>query len=235
MGKFARALDGAVLGFGSHTRRLFCIFISPDRKRRRGGAACRAPRRSRGLGLRRRAGKKGRPQRTRAPRPCDGGRPWRFCRSRKRAIWPGSTRVIRASSSSATQGQAAGRRRRARPSGAAAAARCWRLRPPAELRTALWAAVEGLRRARIALTDTARWQGDLRKVPFASGGRPAPAAGSACAVPRKRAKHCALYGCAMLGVYLMTGLYTYLAASLTLLALDDACASAPSRPPGFTG
>lgn len=38
-------------------------------------------------------------------------------------------------------------------------------------------------------------------------------------IPAKRAKQCALYGCAMLGAYLVTGLWTYLAAALTLLAL----------------
>ncbi len=38
-------------------------------------------------------------------------------------------------------------------------------------------------------------------------------------IPQKRAKHCAIYGCAMLGVYLFTGLWTYLAAALILLAL----------------
>lgn len=38
-------------------------------------------------------------------------------------------------------------------------------------------------------------------------------------VPRKRAKHCALYGVAMLGMYVVTGLFAYLAGALILLAL----------------
>jgi hypothetical protein len=38
-------------------------------------------------------------------------------------------------------------------------------------------------------------------------------------IPRKRAKHCAVYGLAMLGMYVVTGLWTYLAGSLILLAL----------------
>lgn len=38
-------------------------------------------------------------------------------------------------------------------------------------------------------------------------------------IPRKRAKHCAIYGCAMLGVYILTGLWTYLAAAVILLGL----------------
>lgn len=38
-------------------------------------------------------------------------------------------------------------------------------------------------------------------------------------VPRKRARYCAGYGLAMLGMYVVTGLWAYLAASLVLLAL----------------
>jgi hypothetical protein len=38
-------------------------------------------------------------------------------------------------------------------------------------------------------------------------------------IPRKRAKHCAIYGCAMLGVYILTGIWTYLIAAVVLLGL----------------
>ena len=51
-------------------------------------------------------------------------------------------------------------------------------------------------------------------------------------IPQKRAKHCAIYGCAMLGVYLFTGLWTYLAAALILLALTILSFRRPLAAPG---
>jgi hypothetical protein len=51
-------------------------------------------------------------------------------------------------------------------------------------------------------------------------------------IPKKRAKHCAIYGCAMLGVYLFTGLWTYLVAALILLALTILSFRRPMAAPG---
>lgn len=51
-------------------------------------------------------------------------------------------------------------------------------------------------------------------------------------IPRKRAKHCAIYGCAMLGVFLLTGSWAYLLTALILLALTILAFRRPAPAPG---
>ena len=82
-----------------------------------------------------------------------------------------------------------------------------------------WSAAEGLTAPRVVLLDAAALALRFEKVGLPLPEPPRVKRKFRLRVPRKRAKHCAIYGCAMLGVYLMTGLWTYLAASLILLAL----------------
>ncbi len=81
-----------------------------------------------------------------------------------------------------------------------------------------WAAAAALSGPNVHLLDaralTARFEKhDLPEAPKTKRRWPR------LSIPVKRAKHCAIYGCAMLGIYLVTGLWTYLAAALILLAL----------------
>jgi hypothetical protein len=81
-----------------------------------------------------------------------------------------------------------------------------------------WAAAAALTGPNVQLLDAralaARFEKhDLPEVPRAKRRWPQ------LSIPVKRAKHCAVYGCAMLGAYLVTGLWTYLVAALILLAL----------------
>ena len=81
-----------------------------------------------------------------------------------------------------------------------------------------WMAAESLATPSVHLLDaralTARFEKhDLPEAPKAKRRWPR------LSLPVKRAKHCAIYGCAMLGAYLITGLWTYLVAALILLAL----------------
>jgi hypothetical protein len=50
-------------------------------------------------------------------------------------------------------------------------------------------------------------------------GEPPPKKRLSLRIPAKRVKHCAFYGTAMLGLYIATGLWAYLAGSIILLAL----------------
>ena len=84
---------------------------------------------------------------------------------------------------------------------------------------AAWAAAEELTAPKVRLMDARALSGRFEKSNLPLDAPAAKKRKITLRVPRKRAKHCAIYGCAMLGVYLLTGLWTYLAASITLLAL----------------
>jgi len=82
-----------------------------------------------------------------------------------------------------------------------------------------WAVAEELTSPKVRLMDAKALAQRFEKSPLPLDAPPARKRRITLNVPRKRAKHCAVYGCAMLGVYLLTGLWTYLAAAVILLGL----------------
>jgi hypothetical protein len=97
---------------------------------------------------------------------------------------------------------------------------------------AVWPVAESLTAPKVKILDA-----NALSERFAKSGLPLPEPPVkkrriSLRVPRKRAKHCAIYGCAMLGVYIFTGLWAYLAASIILLALMSLALRRPAPSPG---
>jgi len=233
MGKFARALDGAVLGLIAYAAAFLYFYHLTG-----SGAAAALLAAPLGAlaawGYGRRAGKKGaRRERARRARAMVDGL----------ALLPESEARDLALKYAGFTGLLVQRHPKGRPLDADDVLALWRGRGGEVLEIATtgriedgaWAAVEGLAAPRIALTDTAALARRFEESALPLPEPPRTRRRFRLRVPRKRAKHCALYGCAMLGVYLMTGLYTYLAASLTLLALTMLALRRPSPLPDSRG
>lgn len=83
----------------------------------------------------------------------------------------------------------------------------------------VWPVAEGLTGPKVRLLDAKALSERFEKSGLPLDAPRAKRRRLSLRVPPKRAKHCAVYACAMLGVYLVTGLWAYLAASVILLAL----------------
>jgi hypothetical protein len=97
---------------------------------------------------------------------------------------------------------------------------------------AVWPVVESLTGPKAKLLDAKALSERYAKSALPLPEPPAKKRHFSLRVPRKRAKHCAIYGCTMLGVYLVTGLWAYLAASIILLALMSLALRRPAPSPG---
>lgn len=84
---------------------------------------------------------------------------------------------------------------------------------------AVWPVAESLTGPKVRILDAKALSERFEKSGLPLDAPPAKKRRFSLHVPKKRAKHCAIYACAMLGVYLVTGLWVYLAASIILLAL----------------
>jgi len=100
---------------------------------------------------------------------------------------------------------------------------------------AVWPVAEGLNRPKIRILDAKALAERFENSGLPLAAPPAKKRRFSLHVPRKRAKHCAIYACAMLGVYLVTGLWAYLAASLILLALMSLALRRRAASPGRAG
>lgn len=96
---------------------------------------------------------------------------------------------------------------------------------------AVWPVAESLTGPKVKLLDAKALSDRYAKSGLPLDEPPAKKRNLSLRVPRKRAKHCAIYGCAMLGVYLVTGLWAYLAASIILLALMSLALRRPAPSP----
>ena len=94
---------------------------------------------------------------------------------------------------------------------------------------AVWPVAESLTGPKVKLLDAKALSERYAKSALPLPDPPAKKRHFSLRVPRKRAKHCAIYGCAMLGVYLVTGLWAYLAASIILLALMSLALRRPAH------
>ncbi len=97
---------------------------------------------------------------------------------------------------------------------------------------AAWTVAEELTAPKVRLLDAKALSERFEKSDLPLDAPPAKKKRISLRVPRKRAKHCAIYACAMLGIYLVTGLWTYLAASITLLALTSLALRRRAPSPG---
>ena len=83
----------------------------------------------------------------------------------------------------------------------------------------VWPVAEGLTGPKVTILDAKALSERFDRSGLPLDAPPVKKRRISLIVPRKRAKHCAVYACAMLGMYLVTGLWTYLTASIILLAL----------------
>ena len=97
---------------------------------------------------------------------------------------------------------------------------------------AVWPVAESLTGPKVKILDAKAFSERVAKSGLPLDEPPVKKRRLSLHVPRKRAKHCAIYGCAMLGVYIVTGLWAYLAASIILLALMSLALRRPAHSPG---
>jgi hypothetical protein len=96
---------------------------------------------------------------------------------------------------------------------------------------AVWPVAESLTGPKVRIFDAKALSERYEKSGLPLDEPPAKKRRFSLRVPKKRAKHCAIYGCTMLGVYLVTGLWAYLAASIILLALMSLALRRPAPAP----
>jgi hypothetical protein len=95
-----------------------------------------------------------------------------------------------------------------------------------------WAAAAELTSPKVQILDAKALAARFEKSKLPLDAPPAKKRKISVFIPRKRAKHCAIYGCAMLGVYILTGLWTYLAAAVILLGLMSLALRRRAASPG---